>query len=410
MKRVTFKVLFFIKRTKKLKDGSLPVYVRITLNGERSEFGLQRSVEEHLWDAKKGKAKGISKQSKELNNYLNTVVTNLFVKKREMEEGALVITAESLKMHYLGLNGERKSLLGAFREHNEQCKKLVGVEFAHGTVVKYESCYKQLESFITKKLEKKDLFFPEITPSILKEFETYLKLEGGCNHNSAVKYLANLKKIVRIGLANGWISKNPYLSYKLKTEDVEVDYLDESELKMMMKRRFTIKRIDQVKDIYLFCCFTGMAYSDVKSFESKDIILIDGQPWIKKRRQKTKNWFHVPLLEPALRILKKYENDPECIKKGVLLPVLSNQKMNGYLTEIADLLGIDKHLSTHTARHTFATTVTLLNQVSMEVVSKMLGHSSVNMTKRYARVVDDLIKKDMQKVKEKFDSKMKIAN
>ena len=178
----------------------------------------------------------------------------------------------------------------------------------------------------------------------------------------------------------------------------------------MMKRRFTIKRIEQVKDIYLFCCFTGMAYSDVKSFESKDIVLIDGLPWIKKRRQKTKNWFHVPLLEPALRILKKYEDHPECVKKGVLLPVLSNQKMNGYLSEIADLCGIDKHLSTHTARHTFATTVTLLNQVSMDVVSKMLGHSSVNMTKRYARVVNDLIKKDMQKVKEKFDSKMKIAN
>ena len=229
MKRVTFKVLFFVKRTKKLKDGSLPVYVRITMNGERTEFGLQRSVDENLWDAKKGKAKGISKQSKELNNYLNTVVTNLFTKKREMEEGNETITADSLRLYYLGLNGEQKSLLAAFREHNAQCKSLIGVDFAKGTVVKYESCYKQVENFIHRKLEKKDLMFTEITPLVLKQFETYLKLEGGCNHNSAIKYLANLKKIVRIGLENGWIKKNPYLSYKLRTEDVEVDYLNEEE-------------------------------------------------------------------------------------------------------------------------------------------------------------------------------------
>jgi integrase len=153
-----------------------------------------------------------------------------------------------------------------------------------------------------------------------------------------------------------------------------------------------------------------MAFSDVKSFCKKDIVEQHGQPWIKKRRQKTKSWFHVPLLEPALRILSKYEDHPECIKNEVLLPVPSNQKMNAYLKEIADLLGIEKKLSTHTARHTFATTVTLLNQVSMEVVSKMLGHSSVNMTKRYARVVDDLITKDMEKVKSKYKPQLRAAN
>jgi integrase len=410
MKTTTFKVLFFVKRTKQLKDGSLPVFVRITMNGQRSEFSLQRSVEENDWDSKKGKAKGKTKQNRELNHYLDTVLTNLFIKKREMEELGKIITADTLRRSYLGLDEERKTLLTAFKEHNVQVRKLIGIDYAAGTAVKYESCYKQLNSFIKDKLGKKDVFFPEINPAFLKEFEVYLKTDGNCNHNSAAKYLVNLKKIIRIGLANGWLKINPYLGYNIKLTEVDVDYLDEKELEMMMNHRFTIKRIEQVKDVYLFCCFTGMAFSDVKSFCKKDIVEQHGQPWIKKRRQKTKSWFHVPLLEPALRILSKYEDHPECIKNEVLLPVPSNQKMNAYLKEIADLLGIEKKLSTHTARHTFATTVTLLNQVSMEVVSKMLGHSSVNMTKRYARVVDDLITKDIEKVKSKYKPQLRAAN
>jgi hypothetical protein len=338
MKTTTFKVLFFVKRTKQLKDGSLPVFVRITMNGQRSEFSLQRSVEENDWDSKKGKAKGKTKQNRELNHYLDTVLTNLFIKKREMEELGKIITADTLRRSYLGLDEERKTLLTAFKEHNVQVRKLIGIDYAAGTAVKYESCYKQLNSFINDKLGKKDVFFPEINPAFLKEFEVYLKTDGNCNHNSAAKYLVNLKKIIRIGLANGWLKINPYLGYNIKLTEVDVDYLDEKELEMMMNRRFTIKRIEQVKDVYLFCCFTGMAFSDVKSFCKKDIVKQHGQPWIKKRRQKTKSWFHVPLLEPALRILSKYEDHPECIKNEVLLPVPTNQKMNAYLKEIADLL------------------------------------------------------------------------
>ena len=409
MKSVTFKILFFVKRTKVLKDRSLPIFVRITINGGRSEFSLQMSVPEQLWNNQKGRAKGNTKQSRQLNQYIETVLTNLHIKKREMEEIGEVMTADNLRRHYLGLHEEKKQLLSLFREHNVQCRKLVGIDFAEGTAVKYESCYRHVESFIHEIHDKKDVFFQEVNPKFLKDFETFLKTERGINHNSTMKYLANLKKIIRIAIANGWMKNNPYAGFTLKLQEVDVDYLDEDELQRLMVRRFTIKRIEQVKDVYLFCCFTGMAFSDVKSFEQKDIIYKGDQPWIKKKRQKTKNWFHVPLLDPALRILQKYAQHPECVKKGVLLPVPTNQKMNAYLKEIADLMGFDKHLSTHTARHTFATTVTLSNQVSMEVVSKMLGHSSIDMTKRYARIVDDLISKDMAKVKTKFEMRLQKA-
>jgi site-specific recombinase XerD len=409
MMRKTFKVLFFVKRTKKLKNGDLPVYARITVNGERTEFGIQMTVQELNWDMTKGRANSKSKQGKELNNYLNTVTTNLLVKKRELEDAGELVTAESLRKAYLGLTDDQKTLLNIFRDHNARCRDLVGIDFAKGTAVKYESCYRQLQKYIVS-TGKKDVLLSEVNQYFLKEFETYLKIYGGCGHNSAVKYVANLKKIIRIALINGWMKKDPFVNYTLKLNEVDVAYLTEDELKAMMQKTFKIQRIDQVKDVYLFCCFTGLAFSDVKSLCDKDIVMVGDQKWIQKRRQKTSNLFKVPLIEPALRILKKYENHPECKHKGVLLPVLSNQKMNAYLKEIADLMQIGKNLSTHTARHTFATTVTLTNQVSIEVISKMLGHSSINMTQKYARVVDDLIKKDMLKVKVKFEPELVSEN
>ena len=211
-------------------------------------------------------------------------------------------------------------------------------------------------------------------------------------------------------MANGWLKMDPFVNISYKLDEVDLDYLDEKELDILINKQFNIERIQQVKDVYIFCCLTGLAFIDVKSLCSQDIIEKENQLWIKKKRQKTKNWCNIPLLEPARMIIEKYKNHPECVRKDVLLPVLTNQKMNAYLKEIADLTGIDKNLSTHTARHTFATTVTLGNHVSMEVVSKMLGHSSVKMTQKYARVVDDLIKKDMQKILIKFDHTLVSAN
>jgi site-specific recombinase XerD len=410
MQRATFKVLFYVKHTKQLKDGTIPVFARITVNNCRTEFSLQRSVSVGQWDSDKGMAKGKTKQNIELNAYLETVKTNLFIKKREIEETGVTVTVESLKKAYMGLDENKKTILELFREHNEKCKLLENIDFAPGTVVKYVTTLKHLERFISIVLGKSDLLMKEVNPMVIKDFEIYLKTVGKCSNNTAVKYVHNFKKIVRIAVANGWMKVDPYANMSFRKDAVDMDFMDAKELERLMKKNFDIDRIQQVKDVYVFCCFTGLAFSDVKSLCKQDIVDNDGRQWIKKKRQKTKNWCHIPLLEPALEILKKYEDNPQCVKKGLLLPVLTNQKMNAYLKEIADLVGINKHLSTHTARHTFATTVTLGNQVSMEVVSKMLGHSSMEMTKKYARVVDDLIKKDMQKVHGIYKPEMVMAN
>jgi site-specific recombinase XerD len=215
---------------------------------------------------------------------------------------------------------------------------------------------------------------------------------------------------VRIALANGWLKKDPFVGIKYRLDDVDLAFLTEEELKIMMTKQIGIERLEVVRDTYLFCCFTGLSFVDVQSLKYSDLENRNGKLWMKKRRQKTKNICTVPLVEAAVQLIGKYRENVYCIANSVVLPVISNQKMNAYLKEIATICGIKKHLSTHTARHTFATTVTLSNQISIEVVSKMLGHSSINMTKKYARVVDELINKDMQKLENKYNLILKIEN
>jgi site-specific recombinase XerD len=403
MARATYSVLYFINRTKLNKDGKATISARITLNNQKTEFTTGRLVDPESWMQEAGRVDGTSKEAKEINSYLGLIKSNLMLKKRELEEQGYELTAHTLKNAYFGLDAGSMTILGIFKDHNEKCRKLMNIDFAPGTVERYEVCYKHVSDFIKVKYRKNDVLISEVTPMFINNLEFYFKTTRKCAHNTATKYLKNFKKIIRIALANGWLKKDPFVNIKFHLDDVDLAYLDAKELDKLMKKKFSIERMEQVKDCYLFCCFTGLAFVDVASLSNEDIVDNEGSKWIKKRRQKTKNWCHVPLLEPAIRILEKYESNPSCISKGKLLPVLSNQKMNAYLQEIADILGIDKHLSTHTARHTFATTVTLANQVSMEVVSKMLGHSSISMTKKYARVVDDLIKKDMQKIVGMYD-------
>jgi len=404
MTRATFNVLFYIKRTKKLRDGTSPIYARISVNGKRAEFALQRSIEINEWDNRRGYASGHSKRSRQLNSYIDFVKGKLHQHRIYLEERGKQLTAPLLKNAYLGIDKDEKSILSVFRDHNERCKSLINIDFAPGTYERYNTCYLHVERFIRFRYRKSDMVLNEIKPTFVKDFEFYLKTERKCAHNTATKYLKNFKKITRIALTNGWMKEDPFRNMKFHLDEVDMDFLNEEELNTMMQKKFDIERLQQVKDVYLFCCFTGLAFVDVKSLVYSDIVTINDKQWIKKKRHKTKNWCNIPLLEPAVHLMNKYRSHPVCQKKGVVFPVMSNQKMNAYLKEIADLCGIKKHLSTHTARHTFATTVTLANQISIEVVSKMLGHSSINMTKKYARVVDDLISRDMQKIYGKYDA------
>jgi len=398
MTRTTFSTLFFIKRKKTLRSGEAPIYCRVTVNGIRTEFAIKRSVSTENWDTKRGRAKSVSR-TKQLNQFLDHITSTLYEKQRLIEYAGGIVTAKSLVSAYLGKDEEEKMLVKLFEEHNNNIERLIGNGYSKRTLNRYKSSIKHLKEFIVKEYKTPDLPLRSINSKFVNDYEVYLRSDCKCKLNTSSKYLKNLKKVINIGLNNGWISVNPFNGKKLPSENGDRVYLDKSELKKIEKKQFSVDRLNQVKDIFLFCCYTGLAFVDVLGLKPEDIKTgIDGKKWIFKNRQKTKVRFMVPLLENSLALIEKYKETPVCKSKGVVFPVLSNQRMNAYLKEIQDLCGINKTLTTHTARHTFATTVTLAEGVSMEAVSKMLGHSSLDMTKHYAKITEDLISKEMGKI------------
>lgn len=274
---------------------------------------------------------------------------------------------------------------------------LVGKEFSPLTLQRFEAGFKHALIFMKIQYRNEELPLSEINHKFITGFEFYLKTIAKCQHNSAMKHMKALKKVIRIGLANDYIRKDPFASYKITTKNVDKGYLSESEIKTLIEKEFSIERINIVKDLFLFQCYTGLAYLDMASLTNENIQLgIDGAKWIYTKRKKTGTSCHIPIFPVAQRIIEKYANHPAKIVSGKLLPAPSNQKMNAYLKEVADLCGINKNMHTHMARHTYATTVTLLNGIPLETVSKLLGHSKIQTTQVYAKVLDEKISKDMK--------------
>jgi site-specific recombinase XerD len=404
MKRSTFSVLFIAKTHKLLKNGKAPIFVRSTINGKTIELSVKENINPDDWDAVGNCSKRKkTKSGRELNEYLDEVKSKFLKIKKEFESDDIELTVENVKNRYLGVDQNKFTLVKTYQEHNENLRKMVGNGIAAGTVERHDTSLRHIIQFLQMKYNKADVSFGEINQKFISDYEVFLKTERRCAHNTTVKYIKNLGKIIRIALNNDWMKKDPFANVSLKLQEVETDFLEKDELENLINTNFQIKRIERIKDVFVFCCFTGLAFIDANTLKQEHIVNgINGKKWIKKRRQKTKNMCNIPLLPIAEQILKKYEDDPVCQKKEKLLPIASNQKMNAYLKEIAALCNINKELTTHVARHTFATTVTLTNKVSMEAVSKMLGHSSLKMTRKYARIVDQLVSDEMDKIMEMF--------
>jgi len=395
----TFRILFYLKRTKTLNNGKLTIFMRVTINGERAEISTHQSVESHLWNQGKAVVKGFSNSAKQVNDNLEHLKLKVFQYKKELENSDQEISARTLGDLLQGKSSRRKGLIELFLEHNKGCRELVGKDIAPATLTRYETTLMHVKNFIQTKYRLEDMQLQSINHEFITNFEHYLKTVRNCGHNTTVKYIRNLRKIIRMALSNDWIKLDPFRNISYHLKEVNRDYLTDSELKLLINKEFSIERLSRIKDIFLFCCFTGLAFSDVKNLTKENITIgINNQKWLRTKRRKTGNPSEIPLLQVPITIIKKYENDPICIMSQKLLPVGSNQRMNSYLKEIADLCNINKNLSTHTARHTFATTVTLTHGVSMEAVSKMLGHSNLSTTKQYARILDTLIIDEMKKI------------
>jgi site-specific recombinase XerD len=399
----SFSQLFYLKGKHFEKDVKVPIYLRLTVNGQRNELSISRKIEPERWNARTGKMRGTSLETNELNSYLDVVRHKINkIHGRLVDEGR-PFNSSDIKNLYLGKGEKTKMLVQLFEEHNQQMEKLVGVEFALGTWKRYHTTKKHVKEFLKTEYHQNDIPVRDVNLRFIKGFEYFLKITKACNHNSALKYVNNFKKIIRMAVANDWISKDPFYNYKVQFKTVERDFLSKEELQDLKEKTIDGDRLNVVRDMFVFCCYTGLSYIDVQKLNQDNIVRhIDGSLWIQAERTKTKSKLGIPILPAAEAILEKYQDHPKVINGECVLPVLSNQKSNAYLKEIANLCGIEKNLTTHLARHTFATTVTLSNGVPIETVGKMLGHKNLRTTQHYAKIISKKVAYDMDILKEKL--------
>ena len=396
-------ILFYAKKAKAAANGLVPIYTRITINGKRIELSTNRFVEISKWSTEAGKMKGTSEDARSINNHLDLLKSQIRDAEMELIHKKIALTTETIKSKLLGVDERARMLVPIFQDHNNKIKELVGKEYAPGTLERYTTSLKHTIEFMQWKYNISDIDITKIDHAFITDYEFWLRSVRNCANNTAVKYLKNFNKIIKLCLANDWLDKNPFANYKSKVKEVERVYLTEAEIQSIIEKDFKTERLSLVRDIFLFSCFTGLAYIDVKNLTKAHVSYgIDGEKWIFTHRQKTESASKIPILPVTQMIIDKYENHPQCINEDKLLPILSNQKMNAYLKEIAGVCEIEKELTFHIARHTFATTVTLTNGVPIESVSKMLGHKNLRTTQHYAKVLDRKVSDDMKILKEKL--------
>jgi len=404
-------VLFYARKSKKTSKGLVPIYIRITVNGQRLEQSIQRYVPAAQWSAAAGRVKGNNEQAHQINRYLDTLNGKVLRLEREMVVDGVAVNFDNFREKWVGLTEAPRMLIEIFQQHNDQMAALIraGKDYAPATLDRYNTSRDHTQAFLQWKYGLADIDIKRLNFEFVTDLEFWLKTQRNCSHNTTMKYISNLKKIVNGCIRKGWLLKDPFLGFKTTKQEVEREALTQQELDKIHSKIFPADRLNYVKDIFLFSCYTGLAYADVKKLRRSEIGPgIDGNHWIFTSRQKTETQSRIPLLPPALAIIEKYKDYPTCYDSGHVLPVLSNQKMNAYLKEIADVCGISKNLTFHIARHTFATTITLSNGVPIETVSKMLGHLNLKTTQHYAKVLDRKVSDDMALLKDRLISKNSV--
>ncbi len=407
----TFSTLFYLKDERKDKNGKAGLYLRITVDGKRSTISLHRKIDPEKWDSRMNKMKGKGTEAEELSTLMTNILHKINRIQNKLIDKGDPFTSKDIKDLYLGKKEKPKMLLEVFDEHNKQMEKLIGIEFALGTYKRYFTTRNHIYEYVKEAYGKEDIPVRDINLKFIRGFEYYLKEKKACNHNSSLKYVNNFKKIIRIAVGNEWITKDPFYNYKIKFKTVEREFLTKEELQSLAEQEMNWDRLAVVRDMFVFCCYTGLAYIDIQKLNADNIVTdIDGNLCIQAKRTKTKTKLVIPLLPPAVAILERYQDNPKVLNGDCVLPVLSNQKSNAYLKEIALLCGIKKNLTTHLARHTFATTVTLTNGVPLETVGKMLGHKNLRTTQHYAKIVDRKVNEDMKALQEKMAADKKKEN
>ncbi len=398
----SFGISYFLKPAKSKNLAYRYVYLKITVDGISRQLSTKRHWTLDRWNQVEGKAMGQENDAQELNNYLAIIINKVHQARSFLIETDKVITSDAIITSVTGRT-EKRMLLELITIHNKKMESLVGRGFSARTLQRYKTTYQHVKNFIVWKYKTDDLSIHALNYEFASEFIYWLRAIKNCANNSAIKYFGNVKKIVTECIKKGWIKRDPFIDLRLTRDDITRSPLTKQELKIISGKTFKIERLSNVKDIFVFSCYTGLSYCDIKNLRWPQIKNgIDDQLWVTIQRQKTSVTATLPLLRQPLDIINKYRDYPKCVDDGYVLPVLTNQKMNAYLKEIADICGIEKTLTFHIARHTFATTIALNNGVPIETVSKMLGHKTIKQTQHYAKISDKKISEDMRILSKKL--------
>ena len=397
----TFSVLFWVYGKRVIKD-KVNIYLRITLNGKRVNISLKKKINITTWDEKIQRANGTDKDSRILNLYLNEVQSKVYRIYEDFKKDEKPFTSQMVKARYLGEDRRRFSFQNLIDYHNEKMQH----KLHKNTMCQYKTSQRYMVEYILKEYKITDILLSELDYSFIISFENFLRSyipksgQSKIGNNTAMKHIKRLRRMVTLAYEMEWVDRDPFVNFKIKIEKKEREFLTGEELQSIENLSSKIERLVVVKDLFVFSCYTGISYSDIVRLTTVNIVKgIDGLSWISAKRTKTGTPFKIPLLPKASILVDKYKNDFRTSSNDNLLPKLSNQKLNSYLKEIADLCGIKKNLTFHMARHTFATTVTLTNGVPIETVSKLLGHTKLATTQIYARVVEKKVSQDMEKLK-----------
>ena len=403
MKKSSFSIIFVTQNGKPKADGRVPILARITVNGEMCHFSTRQTILPDRWVAKDYRTMGRSPEEKQINEVLNEFKSTIKRKYESWISKGEVVTASKIKNSIMSLDENSKQLIELCDLFIADYEKLTASRgYGQESLFRYQLTRTRLQEFLKDEYKANDIPLADINKRMLDKLYLWLITEKKLANNTATKFIHRCSSIYRVAYDNGWVKANPFKSVKLHLDKVDRGYLTQQELARMMQKEFATKRLELVRDIFAFSCYTGFAYIDVTRL-TKDMLEErgDGTIWVCTHRQKTKVPVNIRLLDIPKMIIDKYAGQA---KGDKLLPVPSNQKMTDYLKEIAAICGIDKPISYHVARHTFATQICLSNGVPMESVSKMLGHTNIKTTQLYARITDQKVSHDMEILAQKLNA------
>ena len=398
-RHTTFSVVFFCKKTKLNKKGKAPIYARITTSGNITEIYTQCQIEPEHWSQRLERSTLRDSVSLQINEIIATYRTNILAAYDSIIKEGREPDCFAIKQRLENRGGNRRMFLAEFSKYCDKRQKEVGIRITRLTANKYHRLLRYMTEYIEREYKKADLPLDAITYEYIDGLNTFVQAAHNCKNNGAINLLCCLKNFMLYAIRNEWIEKNPFRYYKMKVDKTNVKVpLTKEELDMLIRKQMPNDRLDRIRDVFCFCCLTGLAFTDADKLREEHITTDEqGVLWIHKPREKTAVMSRVPLLEYPMFLLKKYEHASELQVGGKLLPIPSNQKMNAYLKEIADICNIRKHLTTHLARHTFAT-LAIEYGMPIDIIAKILGHTNTNMTRRYARISETNIGNEMKRL------------